>query len=170
MKMRATVIDVNDPRQVGRIRVQLVGYAEDNCESAWCWPCSPMAGPGYGFFCLPVVGDEVWVEQTAEKDWVWTGFYWSDRKAKPTEGTADVRLIRTPVGHQLKFMESGDIEIRHSNGSTATLKADGNVEIFAEKDILLNGTEKVVTTGCICNYDGRPHPQGSKTVKAEGPF
>lgn len=171
MKTRATVIDVDDPRQVGRIRVKLIGYAAGSDESAWCWPCSPMAGPGYGFYCLPVVGDEVWVEQTAEKDWVWTGFYWSDRKAKPTDGTADVRLIRTPIGHQLKIDEAGDIEIRHSNGSIAVLRQNGDIEVTATKNILLNdnGTTRAVNTMSICNYTGTPHPQGSRTVFTEKP-
>ena len=162
MKRRATVIDVSDPEDYGRIRARVHGFGDDHNETPWCWPCSALAGPSYGFFCLPQVGDEVWVEQTAEKDWVWTGFFWSGRHPKPADGAApDVRVFRTPGGHQVKFDEAGNVEIVHGKGATIVLKPNGDIE--------LNGSlGNVVRTCDICAYTGAPHVKGSSTVKAGG--
>ncbi len=200
VKRRAVVTEVRDPQNLGRIRVDLEGFGLSKTDpkhrmSPWCWPCTPFAGPGYGFFCLPVVGDEVWVEQAHSGEWVYTGFYWTGRNPKPPDGQEpDVRVFRTPIGHQMKFDEAGDITIVHNNGNVVALRQNGDVEIVAEKDlnmqvtgnanitsqgktvvtasnIELNGSSgKVVTTECICTMTGQPHPQGSRTVTAKGPF
>lgn len=192
MKRRGIVLDVEDPRNFGRIRVELVGYDTKGNTTPWCWPCSPFAGPGYGFYCLPAPGDEVYVERTDEGDWVWVGFCWTERNAKPADGTKDVRLFRTPVGHQMKFDENGDVEIVHTNGNIIAMRSNGDVEIEATSNlniqvakeaniicggkaivkatiIELNGVSgKVVTTSHICAYTGSPHVLGSAIVKAGG--
>ena len=188
IKRRAAVTNVDDPKSLGRIRVRLVAFGDGDRlnETPWCWPCTPLAGDGYGFFCLPQVGDEVWVEPTADGGWVWVGFYWSGRRAKPSEGNADVRVLRTPAGHQIKLDESGDLEITHANGNVVALRGSGDIDVTvsgacnitsdgktivnAEKIELNGATGKVVTTDCLCSYTGAPHTQGSNTVKAEGPF
>lgn len=189
MKLRAKVIDVADPNQYGRIRVQLIGYDEAGNETPWCWPCSPFAGPGYGFYCLPEIDDEVYVERLETSEWIWVGFHWSGRNPKPTDGTAKVRVFQTKAGHQLKFDEegsvklthsseshidmksNGDIELLHENGSQVILRANGDVEIQATKNVLINdnGQVRAVNTRAICSYTGLPHPQGSRTVFTEKP-
>lgn len=141
MKHRATVVDVADPKAWGRIRTRLVAPAALASETPWCWPCSPLAGEGYGFYCLPQVGDEVWVEQVAGGEWLWVGFCWSGRHAKPASGSATVRVFRTPVGHELLFDESGAIEIRHKDGSTVSLEAGGKIVITSTAGIVLNGSD-----------------------------
>jgi uncharacterized protein involved in type VI secretion and phage assembly len=85
MKMMAKVIDVGDPRSLGRVKVQLVGFDVAYRNSPWAWPCSPLAGAGFGFYFLPQVGDEVWVEKAANGDYVYVGFVWSDNNAKPAD-------------------------------------------------------------------------------------
>lgn len=160
MKRRGIVTDVADPDSLGRIRVKLVGFDPRGAETDWCWPCSPLAGAGYGFFCLPQVGDEVFVEQTAECDWVWTGFFWSGRRAAPAAGTPTVRVFRTPAGHQVKFDESGDVEIADSRGSAITLRANGDIELLGQGDInLVNLSGGVVN---LSGPNGEPVPMGDK--------
>ena len=171
MKTRGLVKNVEDPSNYGRIRVELIGYDPPTNVTPWCWPCTPFAGPGYGFYCLPVIGDEVYVEKTDEDNWVWTGFCWTSRNPIPADGTKDVRLFRTPIGHQMKFDENGDIEIEHNSGSVITLKLNGDIEIMADKDVKINdaGTVRCVNTLSICAFTGLPHPQGSRTVFTEKP-
>jgi len=179
MKHRGVVTSVDDPKNLGRIEVSVLGFEEGKETTPWVWPCSPLAGDGYGFYCLPEVGDEVWVEQTAEGDWVYTGFFWSGRKPKPDDGTKKVRLFRTPSGHQIKLDEDGNIEVSHSEGHTIILKKGGDIDLVTDdgdvnvvgQKIYLNGEtgSRVVTTKCLCAYTGTPHPQGSDTVFSEGP-
>jgi hypothetical protein len=171
MKVRGVVSNVDDPMSLGRIKARIIGYTSPTDETPWSYPCSVMAGPGYGFFCLPIVGDEVYLEQTSGGEWVWLGFCWSVRSSKPSDGTATVRVFRTPVGHQIKIDEAGDIKLEHSNGSFMVMKQNGDIEVTATGNILLNdnGTCKAVNTESICMYTGTPHPQGSKTVYTEKP-
>ena len=181
MKRRAIVTDVTDPKGWGRIQVSLVGFGDSVSDkqhnrSPWCWPCSALAGPGYGFYCLPEIDDEVWVESTADNSWVWTGFYWSARNPKPSDGSQSTRLFRTPAGHQIKLDEDGSVELLHSNGSTVELKTSGDINVIATGDVVVNGgnvklngdSGDVVTTSHICAFTGGPHVLGSQTVKAGG--
>lgn len=167
VKYQARVTNVADPKGFGRIKAEIIGF--DGATTPWCYPCVPIAGPGYGFYFLPVVDDIVLVEQMADGRWVWTGCIWDAVNPKPTEGSATVRVLRTPAGHTLKFDESGDVELAHSAGSRLTLKANGDIEIEADSNVNINGsTAKVVTTAHVCAFTGAPHVQGSATVKADG--
>jgi hypothetical protein len=169
MKCRAVVIDIIDPKNLGRIRVEIEGAHTNRNATPWVYPCTSLAGPGFGFYCLPVIGDQVWIERTADNEWVYTGFCWTTDNPIPSDSGENVRLFRTPAGHQLKFDDSGSIEVLHSGGSVINLTKDGNIKITAAGDIELNGTDsKVITTKCICAFTGNPHPQGSTTVKAKG--
>ena len=60
-KYRGTVVDNIDVTQCGRVRVKVPAVFGDG-ELNWALPCSPYAGPGVGFFAVPPVGANVWVE------------------------------------------------------------------------------------------------------------
>jgi|GEM_PF-2927673 len=165
VKHEAIVIDVADPKNLGRIRARIVGF---DGETPWCYPCVALAGPGFGMYFLPEIGDIVLVEQMADSRWVWNGCIWSSLNPKPTEGSATSRVLKTPAGHLLKFDESGDVELKHSGGSRLTLKANGDIEVEGGSVNINGNSAKVVTTAHVCAFTGAPHVQGSKTVKADG--
>lgn len=189
MKYRATVTDVADPRGLGRVKARLVGWGETDADSQhnitpWMWPCVAFAADGSGVFMQPPVGAEVWAEQTADGDWAWTGAFWSERNPAPAAASApDVRVVRTPAGHQIKLDEAGDVEVLHANGNVVALRQNGDIDVTVSGDcnvtasgkvvvdgsqIELNGTDgDVVTTAHICAYTAGPHVLGSSTVKAE---
>jgi len=162
-----TIESVSDPSSQGRVKVKLIGFREKSDDhpagnvTKWCHVCMPFAGPGYGFFCLPQVGDEALATMTASGDWIVLGYHWSGRTAKPSTGSATVRVFKTPVGHKLQFSENGDIAITSGGGAEILVKANGQ--------IYLNGSdgEGIVTKKCICAYTGSDHPQSSTTVKAD---
>jgi uncharacterized protein involved in type VI secretion and phage assembly len=163
MKQLAKVVSVTDPDNKGRIQAQLIGYDPAFATTPWVWPCSPFAGNGFGFYFLPEIGDEVWIEKTGNGEWVFSGFVWSERKPVPTDGSAKKRVLVTPAGHKLIFDDEGDITITaRDNNAEIIVKADGT--------ITLNGTDgNVVNTKCICAYTGYDHPEGTDKVKAGGP-
>lgn len=190
VKRRAVVINVDDPENYGRLTARLIGFGEtDNDtqhnETPWMWPCVAFAVDGAGVFMMPPVGAEVWAEQTAEKDWVWTGCFWSGRNQLPASASAPgVRIIRTPSGHQIKLDEDGDIEIMHANGNFVALRSNGDIDVTVSGNANVTATGKVVVDGSnielngtlggvvrtcdICSYTGGPHVKGSITVKAGG--
>ncbi len=146
-KHRAVVTDIADPKNLGRIRARLLMEgAMANTLTAWCFPCSPLAGPGYGFYCLPQVGDEVWVEVAEGGVWIWTGFSWRGPITKPADGSATVRVFRTPAGHEVSFDESGDVRVANAGGSAVVLKLNGDVVIEATGNILLGGDGQQLVT------------------------
>jgi hypothetical protein len=197
-KTRGIVVDVADPKNLGRLKAALVNFGETMDDSShnttpWCWPCVAMATDGAGAFNMPPVDSEVWIERTAEGDFVWTGCFWSERNAIPVDASApDVRVIRTPAGHQVKIDEAGDIEILHANGNVVALRengdiditvsgnanvtASGNVVVTASGKVVVDGSQielngsggDIVTTKHNCAYTGGPHVLGSTTVKAGG--
>jgi Type VI secretion system/phage-baseplate injector OB domain len=162
VKHRAIVSKVNDPKELGRVKVKIAGFDYGHDETAWCYPCASLAGSGYGVFMLPRVGDEVWVELDASgQTWIYTGFYWSGRKTKPSDGAAEVRVIKTPGGHLLKFDDAGDVELSHEAGAKIVLKSNGDV-------VINGGSYGVVTEDSICPFTASPHKQGCGSVLAPG--
>lgn len=116
---------------------------------------------------MPQVGDEVWVEMGEGGVWIWTGFSWRGSIAKPTSGSATMRVFRTPAGHELSFDEGGDVRISNAGGSAVVLKQNGDVEIEAAGDILLGGDgQQLVTADFLDKYDAHTHaapPSGGTT-------
>jgi len=142
MKYRGIVVDINDPENLGRIKVEIsVGFKKTANITPWVYPCTCLAGPGYGWFCLPVIGDVVWVERTSDQCWVFTGFHWTTNKPVPESSGQNVRVFQSPAGHRIKFDDQGDIELTHASGNKIILSQNGDVkvEVAEGKKINLGG-------------------------------
>ncbi len=148
---RGKVFKTDDPGELGRIKVKLLGFAELADITPWCVPCASLAGPSYGQFFIPQIGDEVFVGLTADGQWFYMGSHWSGNNPKPDDGAPDVQVLRLKGGQQLKFDSAGNIEI----------DCPGDVKVKGDSSL-------VVSKECICNYTGGPHPQGVTTVKIKG--
>lgn len=163
------VHDVDDPDELGRVRVRVIGFRDDVAGmdiTPWCHACSPFAGTRYGLFVVPQVGDEAIVARMESGDWVVLGYHWSGRKGKPYAGDADTVVFRTSSGHMLSFTEGGSILIQ-TEGEGA------DIEIKHNGIICLNGSVfKVMVEdsvgGFVCGYTGHIHGRGTNIVKAGG--
>jgi hypothetical protein len=60
-KYRGTVANNVDPMQLGRVQVSVPAVLGDG-QLSWAVPCVPYAGDGVGFFAVPPMGANVWVE------------------------------------------------------------------------------------------------------------
>ena len=60
-KYRGKVEDDIDPLGMGRLRVSVPALAGGG-HSSWALPCVPYAGRDVGFYALPPIGANVWVE------------------------------------------------------------------------------------------------------------
>lgn len=60
-KYRAQVVDSEDPKKRGRIRVLCPATLGDS-KSNWCNPCIPVTYEKGGDFAIPKVGETVWIE------------------------------------------------------------------------------------------------------------
>ena len=76
-KYRGMVINNIDPKQIGRLLVQ-VSDVLGPIPSSWAMPCVPITGKQMGTYMLPQIGAGVWVEfEQGDPDKpIWVGGYW----------------------------------------------------------------------------------------------
>lgn len=76
-KYRGTVTNNEDPFRQGRVQVSCPHVLGENI-LAWAMPCVPFAGPAQGFFMIPSIGSNVWVEfERGDPDLpIWAGGFW----------------------------------------------------------------------------------------------
>lgn len=125
-KYRAVVTDVNDPERRGRIRVQCPAVLQE-AKSPWCEVCSPVAYDGGGDFCLPKIGETVWVEfeEGSPNKPIWVGGWWSINNTPVHEysSATNIRVIEFD-GSRIE-LKQGEIVIS-AGGATLALR-NGNI-------------------------------------------
>lgn len=143
------VTDIEDPDNLGRVRVQFPYLGEQ--QSYWARISSPMAGDSRGFFFRPEVDDELLIafEMGDPRRPYVLGALWSKVDPPPPDdgktGENNWRFIQSRSGHILKFddtdgaerIEIIDKDKRHkividSSGDKIQIICDsGNVEVKA---------------------------------------
>jgi hypothetical protein len=75
-KYRGKVVANIDPLFLGRLMVSVP--AIEAVANTWAMPCVPYAGPGVGFYAMPPVGADVWVEfEAGDPSFpIWSGCFW----------------------------------------------------------------------------------------------
>jgi phage baseplate assembly protein V len=119
-----TVMDLDDPEKIGRVKVRLAQY--DDVESCWARLVAQMAGKQRGVFFRPEVGDEVLVafENGDPRRAYVLGALWSKVDTPPPDDGKPVdnnwRLIVSRSGHMLRFDDTKGaekIEVIDKSGS-----------------------------------------------------
>jgi hypothetical protein len=77
-KYRGSVFANIDLEQIGRIQVTVPDVFGDEPSPNWAMPCVPAGGSQSGFFIVPPVGSQVWVEfEQGDPNYpIWTGGFW----------------------------------------------------------------------------------------------
>ena len=152
----ARVIDNNDPEGWGRVRVQFIWQEKYQAKTPWIRVVQPHAGGGKGFYFIPEIGEEVWVDfedQNAERPFV-VGSNYNGKEYSPFHNTNnDIKAIQTRSGHKLIFTEDESILLSDKNGNTLRFDTQGkNIEISAPENMILNAknmqlnvTESMIT-------------------------
>jgi len=144
-KYLGTVVDNDDPKALGRVRVKVPEVFGDET-SGWCLPCSPYAGSGVGLAVVPPVGSLVFVEWPAgdtSRVPIWSGGAWPDGNGVEDAGPETI-VLTTPAGHKVVLRdESGNeaVEIESASGAKLTLSSDGvSIEFGSQKIALTNAS------------------------------
>lgn len=160
----AIVTDIVDPSRLGRVQVKFPWLGRDaggHDVRAWATLVTPYADDGQGIQILPAVDTQVAVAFEAgdlRRPYI-IGACWNGKEAMPETPAApnDKRLWKTRSGSLLEFddnqaapkvtlsMQSGhkvvlddgtrEIRIVHSNGSSITINAAGQVRIQANATV-----------------------------------
>lgn len=98
-KYRGIVQNNIDPQMIGRIQVSVPAVLGEGSLS-WAMPCAPYAGPGVGFFAIPPMGANVWVEfEAGDPDYpIWSGCFWGLGEAPAIPALAEMKVIKTDSG------------------------------------------------------------------------
>lgn len=140
-KYRGFVSDNEDPQGLGRIKVKVPSVLGSEV-SPWALPCAPFGGgPGHGWFAVPEVDAQVWVE-FEEGDLrrpIWTGTFWQKKADVPEDAAkapTTTRLFQTPSGHVLSFNDKKDEEqvlLKHPKGAQLSIDPKGTVALTDAK-------------------------------------
>lgn len=171
-KYLGTVVERNDPDQLGRLRLRVPSVFGDAI-TGWAWPASPFAGAGYGFLFVPRVDDLVWVEfAEGDRDYpLWTGCAWAKPKDKTEipedarDGYPDQHVLRTPSGSVLIFDDSAGHEkivVRAKSGCDITIDPGAGTITVKAGTVLIqddNGqTQELATKRFVTAvYDAHTH-------------
>jgi uncharacterized protein involved in type VI secretion and phage assembly len=140
-KYRGKVESNVDPDRIGRIQVSVPAVLGSGTLS-WAMPCAPYAGRGVGFFAIPPIGANVWVEfESGDPDYpIWSGCFWGTGEAPAKPGVPTTKVLKTTIATievneavgelaiELKTgakISMGPKGVEISNGQGATLKMSG---------------------------------------------
>ena len=95
-KHRGIVANNVDPMQRGRVQVQVPAVLGEG-RLSWAMPCVPYAGPGVGWFAIPPVGANVWVEfEGGDPDYpIWAGCFWGTGEVPAVPAVAEMKVLKT---------------------------------------------------------------------------
>jgi uncharacterized protein involved in type VI secretion and phage assembly len=141
-----TVQDVDDPLAWGRVRVRfdwLQGYTVSN----WAPIASVMAGPDYGVWFIPEVGDMAVVafERGDVNLPVVLGFIWGGDDKRPSASTHE-RMIRTVNGHTIRFLDSTPTS-GGNRGAVAIEDGHGNQIVMSNRQVTIRANGTLVLDG-----------------------
>ena len=143
-KYRAYVAEVNDPLNMGRIRVLCPNVLGDSL-SAWCLPCVPTAYDGGGDFHYPKKGEMVWIEFEDDdlRKPIYTGTIFSQNGCPSPKVDEDFRIISW--GSNKILMEKDRLTI--TNGKSKVLLEGNQVTILGNSDVTLGGSNSLTLQG-----------------------
>lgn len=109
----ARVVDHNDPKKMGRLKIQF--FWQDEGNTHWARAIAPHAGPGRGFMFMPEIGDEVAVafedgdpERPIILGSLWNGVFTAPRDEFWGEGDIaenNIKRIVTKAGNRLQLVD-----------------------------------------------------------------
>lgn len=98
-KYRGKVENNIDPMQLGRIQVSVPSVLGEG-RMSWAMPCVPYAGSGVGFFAIPPLGANIWVEfEGGNPDYpIWSGCFWGVGEVPAMPAIAEMKILKTDMG------------------------------------------------------------------------
>jgi len=97
---RGFVMDNDDPKGYGRLRINVPDIHGDQVPAQWAWPVSTYSGKGYGAQVLPQINDVVWVrfEKGSTRKPLWAhGYFGAGGVPEELKGPTKY-WFRTPSG------------------------------------------------------------------------
>jgi uncharacterized protein involved in type VI secretion and phage assembly len=158
-KYRGIVVDVDDPRSMGRVRARVPEVLQD-VESGWALPAAPYAGDGVGAWTIPPVDAAIWVEFEAGDPSrpIWTGGWWAEdqrpKNEKGTQAEPTLKILRSEQGLLVALDDDGKtISVSDDDGSNLL-----TIEVQKGQVTIKGATKAVVEAPQIELVENATHP------------
>jgi phage-related baseplate assembly protein len=143
----ARVTDNNDPKGLGRVRVQFIWQVAKKLQTPWIRVVQPHAGTDKGFYFIPEIGEEVLVDfedQNAERPYVIGSNYNGKEFSKYHTSGNDKKVIHTRSGTKIIFNDAeGSVFIEDPSGNTYLMDGQGTIKVEAPKNIIFKAGEDI---------------------------
>ena len=166
-KYRGFVMDVEDPKQLGRVKARVPDVFGENETTDWAWPVLPYGGSSdLGFFFIPDMGSGVYIEFEGGNvnRPLWTGFWWAEKDGvneipiEAKENYPKRRIIKTSTGMYIMFDdETNLLRIFHPSETQIDMLENGDVEEKITRDLTVD-----------IGGDRKENIGGSLTIEVEG--
>jgi type VI secretion system secreted protein VgrG len=160
----AVVTDNHDPKGLGRIRVK---FNWQNGKTPWIRLHQPHGGAGKGFYFIPEINEEVWVDfEGGNPEAPYATGCASNGNASTKYGDEmnNIKVIKTRSGHTIRLDDTteqenimisdkgGNTIIMDTHGQHISLSAPENIKITA-RNIGIHATENInIHAGCHMNH------------------
>jgi hypothetical protein len=123
-KYRGFVVDNDDPKHIGRLRLRVPSVLGKSVVTGWALPCVPYGGrAGQGMLFVPEPDAGVWVEfEEGDLEFpIWVGTFWSapdghsevpvpngpdGKPSKDVQAPPTRKILKTRKGHTLQFEDA----------------------------------------------------------------
>jgi len=141
----ARVTDNNDPKGLGRVRVQFIWQEKYKTQTPWIRVVQPHAGADKGFYFIPEIGEEVLVDfedQNAERPYV-IGSNYNGKEYSPFHNTNnDIKAIQTRSGVKIKINDAeGSVYLEDKGGNKVLLDGNGNIKLSSLTSVSIDSKE-----------------------------
>jgi len=151
-KYRGSVANNLDPLSSGRLQVEVPAVLGPGSLS-WAQPCVPFAGNDIGFFMLPPVGANVWVEfEAGDPDYpIWAGCFWGTDTAPAAPAIETTRVIKTDTATVTidDLPGAGGVTIEMASGAKIAMTATGIEITNGTASITLQGPNVSINNGAL---------------------
>ena len=143
-KYRGLVVQNIDPKQIGRVMVQVPDVLGE-IPSSWAMPCVPAAGIQSGCYCVPPIGSQVWVEfEQGDPDYpIWSGGFWGVFGEVP----ALALIPPVPLGQNIVLQTTGQNTLMISDVAPTPLTGGIMLKSKTGAMILVNDTGIYISNG-----------------------
>jgi uncharacterized protein involved in type VI secretion and phage assembly len=152
-KYRGKVENNIDPLQQGRVQISCPAVLGEG-QLSWAMPSAPYAGNGVGFFMVPPVGANVWVEfEGGDPNYpIIGGCFWGTGEAPAAPALAEMKVIKTDSATITlnDLPGAGGITIETTLGLKITMNS-GGIEITTGQgaSIKLTGPQISLNNGAM---------------------
>lgn len=150
-KYRGKVVNNVDPNSQARLQVSAPAVLGDG-QMSWAMPSVPFAGSSVGFFALPPVGANVWVEfEGGNPDYpIWSGCFWGDGEMPASPAVVSTKMLKTDIATIQIDDLVGSIKIETTSGAKIEITSSG-IEINNGQggSIKLSGPQVSVNDGAL---------------------